>query len=98
MNTIIAIGEGYRKGQLRGYQQYERFLSRIVNDTSVFVDRRNLEIWLSRNLPRVYAFRTDSSYVSDEQFQSFRLLMAICLSVRQSGTLLTFQRQPMKTV
>lgn len=71
LDDVIITGEGYRKGQLRGYQQYERFLSRIVNDTSVFVNQRNLEIWLSRNLPRVYAFRTDSSYVSDEQFQSF---------------------------
>ena len=71
LDDVIITGEKYRKGQLRGYQQYERFLSRIVNDTSVFVDRRNLEIWLSRNLPGIYAFRTDSSYVSDEQFQSF---------------------------
>ena len=71
LDDVIITGEKYRKGQLRGYQQYERFLSRIVNDTSVFVDQRNLEIWLSRNLPGIYAFRTDSSYVSDEQFQSF---------------------------
>lgn len=31
---------------------------------------RALEIFLKRNIPQVYAFKTDSSYVSDERFYS----------------------------
>ena len=71
LDDVIITGDEYRKGQLRGYQQYERFLSRIINDSTYFIDQRNLEIWISRNLPKLYAFRSDTSFVSDEQFQSY---------------------------
>lgn len=71
LDDVLITGSRYREGQLRGYQQYERFLSRIVNDSTAFIDQRNLEIWISRNLPKLYAFRNDSSYVSDELFRSY---------------------------
>lgn len=71
LDDVLITGSRYRDGQLRGYQQYERFLSRIVNDSTAFIDQRNLEIWISRNLPKLYAFRNDSSYVSDELFRSY---------------------------
>lgn len=70
LDDVLVTGENYRKAQLRGYQQYERFLNSIVTDTSRFVDLRNLEIFLKRNIPEIYAFRTDSSEVSDEVFMS----------------------------
>ena len=31
LEPVIITGTGYRKAQLKGYQQYERFLSRIVS-------------------------------------------------------------------
>ncbi len=71
LDDVVITGADYRKAQLRGYQQYERFLSRIVDDTLLFVDRRNLEIFLERNIPQVYAFKTDSSFVPDEIFTSY---------------------------
>jgi len=71
LDSVIVTGEGYRRRQLRGYQQYERFLSRIVTDSTRFVDVEQLEFFLQRNIPQVYAFKCDSSYVSDEQFFSF---------------------------
>jgi len=70
LDPVIITGMGYRKAQLRGYQQYERFISRIVTDSSVFVNKGQLEIFLKRNLPELYRFRNDSSYVSDETFYS----------------------------
>lgn len=70
LDDVIITGSDYRKAQLRGYQQYERFVSRIVNDTLRFVNMHELEVFLERNLPEVYRFRTDSSYVSDEAFSS----------------------------
>lgn len=70
LDDVLVTGENYRKAQLRGYQQYERFLNSTVTDTSRFVDLRNLEIFLKRNIPEIYAFRTDSSEVSDEVFMS----------------------------
>ena len=70
LDPVIITGTAYRKAQLRGYQQYERFLSRIVSDSSSFINVKALEIFLKRNIPPLYAFKTDSTYVSDEQFRS----------------------------
>lgn len=70
LDPVIITGEGYRKAQLKGYQQYDRFLSKIISDTTYFVNINALEIFLKRNIPQIYAFKTDSTYVSDEQFHS----------------------------
>lgn len=70
LDPVIITGSGYRKAQLKGYQQYDRFLSRIIEDTTRFVNVNALEIFLKRNIPQVYAFKTDSTYVSDEEFYS----------------------------
>ena len=68
LEPVVITGNAYRKAQLRGYQQYNRFLSRIVSDTTRFVNLKALEIFLRRNIPQLYAFKTDSTYVSDEHF------------------------------
>lgn len=70
LDDVIITGTDYRKAQLRGYEQYERFLSRIISDTARLYFMHDLEVFLERNLPAVYAFRNDSSFVSDEQFTS----------------------------
>lgn len=70
LDRLLITGEDYRKAQLRGYQHYQRFISRIIEDTTSFVDVRNLEIFLQRNIPQAYAFRNDTSFVSDEDFES----------------------------
>ncbi len=70
LEPVIITGEGYRKAQLKGYQQYERFLSGIVSDTTRFINVRQLEIFIQRNIPDLYAFKNDSTEVSDEQFLS----------------------------
>ena len=71
LEPVIITGSDYRKAQLRGYQQYERFISTIITDSTGFIDLRNLEIFIERNIPEVYKFKTDSSYVSDDQFRSY---------------------------
>ena len=71
LDDVVITGAEYRKAQLRGYEQYERFLRRIVTDTLRFVDIRNFLIFLERNIPQVYALRNDSTYVSDEVFASY---------------------------
>lgn len=70
LEPVIITGSSYRKAQLKGYEQYEKFLSRIIDDSTAFVNVRQLEIFLKRNIPEVYAFKEDSTYVSDEQFLS----------------------------
>ena len=71
LDPVLITGSAYRRRQLRGYEQYERFLARIVSDTSRLVDLTQLEVFVRRNLPDVYRFKTDSSFVSDETFASY---------------------------
>ena len=71
LEPVIITGKEYRKAQMRGYEQYERFLSKIVSDPERFVDIRQLEVFLERNIPQVYAYKADTSYVSDLEFYSF---------------------------
>lgn len=71
LDPVIITGAGYRKAQLKGYQQYEKFLSSIVSDTTKFINMGQLELFLQRNIPQLYAFKRDSTEVSDEMFYSF---------------------------
>lgn len=70
LDDIYITGKDYRRAQLRGYEQYERFLRSIVTDSTRFIDLRQLNLFVQRNLPELYAFRKDSSVVSDERFAS----------------------------
>ena len=70
LDPVIITGADYRKAQLKGYQQYEKFLSTIVTNPDEFVNWWLLELFIERNMPDLYAFKTDSTYVSDELFAS----------------------------
>lgn len=70
LEPVVITGDAYRKAQLKGYEHYERFLSKIVEDSTAFINVRQLEIFLKRNIPELYSFKSDSSYVSEEQFLS----------------------------
>ncbi|MBO4535904.1 MAG: hypothetical protein J5702_01735, partial [Bacteroidales bacterium] len=70
LDMVIITGSKYRKAQLKGYQQYERFLASIVTDTTRFIDMRQLELFIQRNIPDLYAFKTDSTVVDDAKFES----------------------------
>lgn len=70
LDAIYVTGKEYRRNQLRGYERYQRFLSTIINDPKKFIDINALEIFLKRNIPQIYAFKTDTTFVSEEQFES----------------------------
>ncbi len=70
LDPILITGEGYRKAQLKGYEHYRRFLDSIAADSTHFVDRFQLEMFLRRNLPDIYRYKTDSTAVSDAEFRS----------------------------
>ena len=71
LESVIITGDQYRKAQLKGYQQYEKFLATIISDSTKFINVKMLERFLERNIPQVFAFKTDSTIVSDETFYSF---------------------------
>ena len=70
LDPVIITGNAYRKAQLKGYQQYQRFIDSIISDTTKFINYWQLEIYIERNFPAIYAFSKDSTEVSDEQFYS----------------------------
>ena len=71
LEPVVITGRDYRRAQLKGYQQYEKFLSKIISDTTYFINVKQLERFLARNIPDVFAFKTDSTEVSDEMFFSY---------------------------
>ncbi len=70
LEPVVITGDAYRKTQLKGYEQYDKFLSKIIDDSTAFINVRQLEIFLKRNIPELYSYKTDSTYVSDEEFLS----------------------------
>lgn len=70
LDAVIVTGAGYRGKQLRGYEQYRRFLESIITDSTMFVRLGLLERFLERNIPQVYKFKTDTNFVTDEMFYS----------------------------
>ena len=70
LDPILITGQEYRNEQMRGYRRYEKFLQSIVTDSMEFVNMRLLEIFIERNISALYAFRTDSTFVSDAEFAS----------------------------
>ena len=68
LDQIVITGARYRKAQLRGYQQYEKFLASIITDSTRFINLHMLELFIQRNIPDLYAFKADSTEVADEAF------------------------------
>lgn len=70
LDRIIITGNEYRKAQLRGYQLYDRFVSRIITDTTKFINKQQLEYFLQRNLPKLYALKDSNEEFTEDQYLS----------------------------
>ena len=70
LEPVIITGRDYRKAQLRGYQQYDRWLSTIITDDAYFINQTQLERYIERYIPKLYALKYSEDFVSDEMFQS----------------------------
>ena len=55
LEPVLITGKAYREAQLKGYERYEKFLSRIVQDDLQFLNRYQFELFLERNLPDTLA-------------------------------------------
>ena len=71
LEAIFITGRGYREAQLRGYERYDRFVRKIVEEDIYFVNIYQLERFVARNFPDLYAFKTDTTFVSQEEFESY---------------------------
>ena len=71
LDPVLITGAGYREAQLKGYERYNRFLARIVKDDMQFLNKYQFELFLQRNIPQIFAFKTDSTVVSEATFKSY---------------------------
>ena len=71
LEAIFITGRKYREAQLRGYERYDRFVRKIVEEDIYFINIYQLERFVSRNFPDLYAFKNDTTFVSEEEFQSY---------------------------
>mgnify|MGYP006874662002 FL=1 len=71
LDAIYVTGKGYREKQLKGYERYDRFVNKIVTDDMDFLNVYQFDRFVGRNFPDIYAFKTDSSVVSQEKFESY---------------------------
>ena len=70
LDEILVTGERYYKMQLRSFEQYERLLQSILTDTDLIARKREIEVFLERNIPEVYAWKLDTTFVSDETYET----------------------------
>ena len=70
LEPVYVTGAKYRESQLKGYERYNRFLDSIIKDSTRFIDLKKLEVFIQRNIPDLYAFKKDSTIVSEAQFTS----------------------------
>lgn len=84
---VRLTGNGYRKTQLRGYEQYRKFLAGIITDSSRLHRQRTLERFLARNIPALAALRTDSLPVADSTLEAIRRSLSgqYGITVAESG-------------
>ena len=77
LQPVVVTGAAARERQLRGYERYNRFLESIVTDSLDLTWRHQLERFIERNIPELYAMRTDSSYVSETSWYGVNGVEAI---------------------
>jgi len=70
LEPVYITGAKYRESQLKGYERYNRFMASIITDSTHFIDMKALELFIQRNIPDLYAFKRDSSIVSEARFAS----------------------------
>ena len=70
LEPVYITGAKYRESQLKGYERYNRFIESIITDSTRFINLKALELFIQRNIPDLYAFKQDSTIVSEARFES----------------------------
>lgn len=73
LDPVYITGKEYRQKQERGEELFARYLRSIVTDTTVFQWAWQLDIFLERNIPEVFAFAYDTLMVDVDTFDAIRL-------------------------
>ena len=65
LDPVYITGSDYRSAQLRGYERYKDFIAGIITDTADFIRLGQLEVFLERHYPMIYAMKEDSTVVEE---------------------------------
>ncbi len=68
LNELLITGEKYNKDRMRKYELYNKLMASILDDYDLIGRKREIEIFIERNLPELHAMRIDSAYVTDEVY------------------------------
>ena len=69
LEELHITGQEYRAAQLKGYEQYNRFINSIITDPNDLREKKKLEIFIERNIPSVFKFKNDSTEVDAEHIK-----------------------------
>jgi hypothetical protein len=65
LEDIYVTGAEYRESQLKGYEQYAKFLSSIITDSTKLRYQELVELFIARNIPTLAALKNDTSAISE---------------------------------
>lgn len=65
LDEVRITGKEYRQAQLRGYEQYNKYISSIITDPDELLYTNLLKIFISRNIPELAILENDSSFVEE---------------------------------
>ncbi len=65
LEDIHVTGAEYRESQLKGYEQYAKFLSSIITDSTKLRYQELVELFIARNIPTLAALKNDTSAISE---------------------------------
>ena len=68
LHEVMITGEQYNKDRMRKYEMYNKLMASILDDYDLIGRKREIEIFIERNLPEIHAMRLDSAYVSEDLY------------------------------
>lgn len=68
LHEVMITGEQYNKERMRKYELYNKLMASILDDYDLIGRKREIEIFIERNLPEIHSMRLDSAYVSEELY------------------------------
>jgi len=71
LRKFYITGNDFIERRVKGCKLYDRFIGKIVTDSTEFLHRRQFEGFLQRNIPQVYAMKDSQEEFSASEFRSF---------------------------
>jgi len=71
LKKFYITGKDFRGRQMKGRDLYDKFIGKIITDSTEFLHVKQFEGFLERNIPQVYALKDSDEEYTESEFQSF---------------------------